>query len=262
MIDARLAAMDTRDLRPKWWQCAWRAFAAGALAVPLLLPFSASAAPAKSLGDPEDAIPAPPAQNVLAQAQPTQQRGQPARPRGIKLGEASFLVPGGYLDRSSDFGSKKSPVIPLQALLPDLRPRAEGQGGCAPTANACPDFAVIRLRPGTSTLEKDFTQRYKAGPANVGSLPAAYGLRQVPPHKAQPADGRQFLAQPEGRWVWIVCRDFGRPTPKRPAPPGACRLAFDTADGLAVSVRFDKKKLPDWAAIHAKTAALVADLKQ
>ena len=218
-------------------------------------PTAAVAAPSAVSSPKPEAAP-----QVVAQAQPAPQRPPAPRVRTAKLGETAFRIPEGYVEGNADLGSSKDPLIVLRALLPDLRPRAEGRGGCAPKQIACGDFAIIKLRPARRPLESEFSKRYKTEPTAIALIPGVHGLRQIPPHKALPSDGRQFLAQPGGRWVWITCRDFGRPSPKQPAS-GICQLDFDSTDGLAVRVRFDRAKLADWSAIHAKTLELIARLK-
>lgn len=224
--------------------------------------------PAPPQAAPEPAAPAPapapapspaPANVVAAQAQAAKQPAPKARQQTAKLGDATFRIPEGYLEGKADLGSKRDPYILLRALLPDLRPRNTGKGNCAPKQINCPDFVTIRLRPAKGSLESEFRKRYKTAPSEITLISGLHGLRQIPPHKAQPG-GRQYLAQPGGRWVWITCRDFGRPSPKRPTP-GVCQLDFDGPDGLSVKVRFDKSKLAEWSSIHAKAVALMNDFR-
>lgn len=198
---------------------------------------------------------APTAPAGSAAAQP-----QPARLHTVKLGDATYRIPDGYIEKKEDLGNAKNPELLLRALLPDLRPRAAGRDACAPKETRCPDFAIIKLRPGRGLVESEFTKRYKAAPGSVPLISGVHGLQQIPPHKAQPGDGRQFLAQPAGRWVWITCRNFGGRAAKQPAF-GICHLAFDTADGLAIKVRFAQERLRDWSAIQIKAMELAAKLK-
>lgn len=222
--------------------------------------------PAPPQTAPQPAAPAPapapspaPANVVTAQAQAAKQPAPKGRQQTAKLGDATFRIPEGYLEGKADLGSKRDPYILLRALLPDLRPRNTGKGNCAPKQINCPDFVTIRLRPAKDSLESEFRKRYKTAPSEIALISGLHGLRQIPPYKAQPG-GRQYLAQPGGRWVWITCRDFGRPSPKRPTP-GVCQLDFDGPDGLAVKVRFDKSKLAEWSSIHAKAVALINDFR-
>ncbi|WP_119417772.1 hypothetical protein [Desertibaculum subflavum] len=185
---------------------------------------------------------------------------QPPRLRTVKLGETTFRIPEGYVQRKEDLGSPQNPELVLSALLPDLRPRATGRGACAPKEARCPDFAVLKLRPGRALIESEFTKRYKAAPGSFALIPGIHGLQQIPPHRSRPANERQFLAQPAGRWTWISCRELGRPSAKQPAF-GVCHLDFDTPDGLSVKVRFPRDRLSDWSAIQAKAAELAAGFR-
>jgi hypothetical protein len=223
---------------------------------PQAAPEPAAAAPAPA---PAPAPTPSPAKVVTTQAQAAKQPAPKGRQQTAKLGDATFRIPEGYLEGKADLGSKRDPYILLRALLPDLRPRNTGKGNCAPKQINCPDFVTIRLRPAKDSLESEFRKRYKTAPSEITLISGLHGLRQIPPHKAQPG-GRQYLAQPGGRWVWITCRDFGRPSPKRPTP-GVCQLDFDGPDGLAVKVRFDKSKLAEWSSIHAKAVALINDFR-
>lgn len=215
---------------------------------------------------PPATAPAPVAQSTPAKAPPPASAGsaaaqpQPARLHAVKLGEATYRIPDGYIEKKEDLGNPKNPELLLRALLPDLRPRATGRDACAPKETRCPDFATVKLRPGRGLTESEFTKRYKASPGSMPLISGIHGLQQIPPHKAQPGDGRQFLAQPAGRWVWITCRDFGGRTAKQPAF-GICHLAFDTADGLGINVRFAQERLRDWSAIQIKATELVAKLR-
>jgi hypothetical protein len=203
--------------------------------------------------------PAPPPEAAVVQATPAPPPAPAVRYRTAKLGDRAFRIPEGYLEGDGDLGSKKNPEILLRALLPDLRPRASGQGDCAPKRSACADFVIVKLRTGRSTVEAEFIKRYKVAPATVRLIPGIHGLQQIPPPNIQPSGTRQFLAQPAGRWVWITCRDVQRPKPNQ-AAPGICQLAFDTADGLGMTVRFGKDKLGDWSAIQVKAMELAASV--
>lgn len=205
---------------------------------------------------PAPTTPAPPPVSAgSAAAQP-----QPARTNAVKLGEATFRIPQGYIQRKEDLGSPRNPEVVLRALLPDLRPRAAGRGACAPKEARCPDFAVLKLRSGRALTEGEFAKRYKAAPGSIALIPGIHGLQQIPPHKARPRDGRQYLAQPAGHWVWITCRELGPPAPKQPSW-GICQLAFDTPDGLGIKVRFGRDRLRDWSTIQAKATELAAGFR-
>lgn len=197
----------------------------------------------------------PPVSAGSAAAQP-----QSARVHTAKLGDATFRIPEGYIQRKEDLGSPKNPELLLRALLPDLRPRASGRGACAPKEARCPDFAVVKLRSGRALIESEITKRYKTAPGSLVLIPGIHGLQQIPPHRAQPDGERQFLAQPAGRWVWITCRELGRPTAKQPTW-GVCQLAFDTPDGLGIKVRFGRDRLGEWSKIQAKAAELAANFR-
>ena len=173
----------------------------------------------------------------------------------LRIGPQEFHIPGNYIPYASARKGGSRTEVKLVALLPDLEGYSVGEASAFASDAADSRVLNLTLRAQPIYTERERLDRiYLPQVADVNGAPGPYGLTQFTfKPSSSYRDEDLFVAKSDTGPVVLRCT---KPLPDSVAP--TCLRDQQLVPGLALSYRFKRSHLADWADIDKSVREMIA----
>lgn len=173
----------------------------------------------------------------------------------VSVGGAKFRIPANYMQFASARKGGKQTQVALHALLPDLHGynRAEAEAFSRNTPDSEVVYLLIREERVNLSEADRFRRIYLAYVVDPQGQEGPFGLTQYTFRDDSGYRGEDlFVAEPAAGSMVLRCARFG---PNSPNP--SCLRDIPLGDGVALTYRFRRAHLAQWADIEDGVRRLV-----